>query len=645
MFDNISSKRSTQPAKYLLAVFMVFIFSTTVLYAQNVSRIKMLEKQLAEAKEDTAMIRIQTQLAFQYARTDKEKAYQYLANAEKLTAKKAYKKGDMMVTATRATIYTYETKYDESNALYLQAIKLAREIHETEREAAFILNIGHNYTYQNKYLEALKYYNQAEDLSIKTNNRHILAKIYIGKANMLSQSGRYKEAQQAIKKAIDIHKSLGNSALEGEAYSSLGHSFAVEKQHDSALVYMHKAVEIYQSIGYLTYIPVAYMDIGYELHAQGKYIEAIGYYQKAEKIYADSKRDDGMAPLYNYYGNALVKLNRFEEAEKYYQKALLHSKKDGDLEEERDALYGLFAVNKKQRNAAVALDYFEKYDELRTVILKEEQLAKVTEVEIKYETEKKEKQIALLSKDNHIKALTITAILIAFVAIGGFAFSYYKRQKLKQENRIQTEIHKQQEIATKAVFDGEQQERIRIARDLHDSIGQMLSVVKMNLSATENADNPTLQLVDKTIAEVRNISHNLIPEELNFGLFNALEDMCDKITAAGKTKTIFQVAEEVRQLKFSRQNELSIYRIVQEVLNNMIKHANATEIMLTIERLANHVILSIKDNGAGFDAAKINESKGLGWKNISARVHLLDGKMNIQSERLSGTKIEISIPE
>jgi len=154
----------------------------------------------------------------------------------------------------------------------------------------------------------------------------------------------------------------------------------------------------------------------------------------------------------------------------------------------------------------------------------------------------------------------------------------------------------------------------------------------------------TQQLVDKTITEVRNISHNLIPEELNFGLFNALEDIANKINEAGGATVTTNIPDSIRQLQLSRQNELSIYRIVQEVLNNMIKHANATLITLDMERTGNNLLLVIKDNGKGFDAAAINESKGIGWKNISARVHLLNGDLNVRSERLSGTTIEISIP-
>jgi signal transduction histidine kinase len=227
----------------------------------------------------------------------------------------------------------------------------------------------------------------------------------------------------------------------------------------------------------------------------------------------------------------------------------------------------------------------------------------------------------------------------------------YNRYKIKQKALLEVEIFRQQEIAAQSLFDGEQKERVRIARDLHDSIGQMLSVVKMNISSMDDIEvenslsNNTASLVDKTIEEVRHISHNLIPEELNFGLFNALESLCEKINNSKKTQATLRVPDSIKHYVFEKQNELSIYRIVQEVLNNMVKHAEANHININILQNEKQLLIQIKDDGKGFNTKNINEGKGLGWKNIQARVKMLNGKLEITSEKLTGTEIEISIPE
>jgi signal transduction histidine kinase len=181
----------------------------------------------------------------------------------------------------------------------------------------------------------------------------------------------------------------------------------------------------------------------------------------------------------------------------------------------------------------------------------------------------------------------------------------------------------------------------------------MLSVVKMQVStlhASAKADEKelteaSLQLVDKTITEVRSISHNLIPEELNFGLTAAIEELCRSINQSGNTVVNFNYDKAVEALQLNKQTELSVYRIVQEVLSNMAKHAAATQIDVNIHAEENKILLQLKDNGKGFDTATIQQSKGIGWKNIMARVNLLNGNMQLQSEKITGTQIEITIPQ
>lgn len=291
----------------------------------------------------------------------------------------------------------------------------------------------------------------------------------------------------------------------------------------------------------------------------------------------------------------------------------------------------------------MAYENLENYRAINDEIFNIEKLKQIEELSTKYETAEKDKLI-LEQKSKILKRNVLVCSLLGFLLMG---FIYYRNYRNKQKILLEKEIYLQNELATKALFQGEQNERIRIARDLHDSIGQMLSLIKMNLSAQEqNSESQKMQnLVDQTIDEVRAISHNLIPEELNFGIISALENLADKINTSSDTKMEIIIPEEIRSVKFQKQNELSIYRIVQEVVNNMVKHADATAINLSINKLENSLILSIKDNGKGIDDQDIKESKGIGWKNINARVNMMDGKIKINSEKLAGTQIEITLPQ
>jgi two-component system NarL family sensor kinase len=195
----------------------------------------------------------------------------------------------------------------------------------------------------------------------------------------------------------------------------------------------------------------------------------------------------------------------------------------------------------------------------------------------------------------------------------------------------------------KAVLESESKERFRIARDLHDSVGQMLSVIKMHLS-NSSENNALGEIVDKTISEVRSISHNLIPEALNFGLKRALEELIDKTNLDGKVEVSLIFEIEKSNLRLSQEKELMLFRIIQELIGNTLKHANATVIQLNFQLNHDQLEVLIVENGIGFDLNKIDESKGLGWKNTYARLALISGVITISSEKNKGSKIKIIIP-
>jgi signal transduction histidine kinase len=336
------------------------------------------------------------------------------------------------------------------------------------------------------------------------------------------------------------------------------------------------------------------------------------------------------------YKNAIV----------YCEKALAIAKAINALEIIESIYDSMSEAAAKAGDYENAFAYHKKFSDANSKFINIESAKQLSELNVKFETERKQKLIQEQQFEISKRNYWLFGAILLLILISVVAYLTIRNNKYKQDKHLQAEIHKQQEIATRSLFEGEQKERIRIARDLHDSIGQMLSVIKMNISniAQSKITNSTLELVDNTIAEVRNISHNLIPEELNFGLFTALEDMCDKINSSNVTQVAINIPDEVIAHQFEKTNELSIYRIVQEVLNNMVKHAQASQIKLDVTRQANFINLTIHDNGKGFDTAQIDKSKGLGWKNIAARVNMLDGKMQVRSEKLTGTQIEIMIP-
>jgi two-component system NarL family sensor kinase len=421
-------------------------------------------------------------------------------------------------------------------------------------------------------------------------------------------------------------------------------------KYDKAIIAYKNALDVYTKKNIPAKIAMALSNVAIVYKFQKDYAASLQYNFKAIDLSLKNGDEWMMAATYNNIGNLYGELGDFKNAKLYCEKSIAIATKINAIEIVESAYDSMGDAAAKVGDYKSAFEYHKLYAQTKDKFINLDNTRQLSELNVKFETERKQKLIQQQQFEISRKNYWLFGSVILLILGVSLAFLIIRKNKYKQEKLLQAEVFKQQEIANRSLFEGEQKERIRIARDLHDSIGQMLSVIKMNISVLQPQDaevpavNNALNLVDKTINEVRHISHNLIPEGLNFGLFAALEDLCEKVNSAGGTEVMLNVPEDIRQYQFAKPNELSIYRIVQEVLNNMMKHAQATHIDIDIVQKESNLTLSIKDNGKGFDASKIDESKGIGWKNIAARVNLLDGKMQVQSEQLKGTQIEIFIP-
>ena len=207
--------------------------------------------------------------------------------------------------------------------------------------------------------------------------------------------------------------------------------------------------------------------------------------------------------------------------------------------------------------------------------------------------------------------------------------------------------------ATEAVLKGEEQERSRLAKDLHDGLGGMLSGIKYsfqtmkgNLVMTpENhqAFERSMDMLDSSIKEMRRVAHNMMPEALvKFGLDTALKDFCNDINQTGALKVNYQ-SPGLQGAMIDQTTAITIYRIVQELLNNMMKHAAATQAIVQVSKTDNSIGITVEDNGKGFDPAILKNARGIGWENIQGRVDYLKGTVDIQSAPGKGTSVHIEI--
>ena len=227
-----------------------------------------------------------------------------------------------------------------------------------------------------------------------------------------------------------------------------------------------------------------------------------------------------------------------------------------------------------------------------------------------------------------------------------------QKQKLQQQRISELETEKQLEAA-EAVVKGEEQERTRLAKDLHDGLGGMLSGIKYSFNTMKGnlvmtpenhqAFERSMDMLDSSIREMRRVAHNMMPEALvRFGLDTALNDFCNDINQSGALKINYQ-SIGLEGVAIDQTVAITLYRIVQELINNTMKHAEATSAIVQITKSNGQLSVTVEDDGKGFDTNMLKTNKGIGWINIQNRVEFLKGKLDIRSAIGEGTSVQIEL--
>jgi signal transduction histidine kinase len=225
-----------------------------------------------------------------------------------------------------------------------------------------------------------------------------------------------------------------------------------------------------------------------------------------------------------------------------------------------------------------------------------------------------------------------------------------KQQDELQQQRIRELEKDKQLVAVDAMLKGQEEERSRLAKDLHDGLGGLLSGVKFSLINMKDnliitPDNMaiferSLDMIDGSIKELRRVAHNMMPEMLvKFGLDEALKEYCNSINATKLLSVKYQSMGMDNRIEKS--SEIIIYRIIQELLNNIIKHAAATTAMVQLIKEEDRFNIVVEDNGKGFDTALLKTNKGAGLTSVQSRVDYLKGRLDIHSENGTGTLVNI----
>ena len=568
----------------------------------------------------------------------------------------------------------------------------------------FILCLSANISAQVNYNELEEKLNQARE----ENNYNDLAETYLAIGNYQEEySKNHEKAFESFTRAMQYFKLVQDSNAYHLTKLKVANHFRLTGQRLQALDNYNEIIHYFKRTNQDKNLAKAYLDVSI-LHADNNDLEPQGLYLDSIQSFSFIKSDTLFNVLFNFekirYFKSVSDLNEarrlcqetFElseylESDLYKGKALFYlgtlvtnSKPKESLVHFQDAysfvekrplepikldlLKELSEAHLKNKEFEEAYLYSKKYSELNDSILNKERAEAINNLTVKYETREKNREIELLERqtelvkdvnDQQRRALYVLGGGMLLLAITTYFIVQFFRQRIKatriinaQRDKIDKQKIKDLENDVKinsmqSVIEGQELERERIAKDLHDSLGGLLSAIKLQFEkvrSDSNIDgedfNNAQGLLDTAVDEVRSISRNLQPGSLNdMGLVAAINDLVNRYRGEAYPEIDFQHYNIPRDM--DNMFATSLYRIIQELLNNAIKYAKANEIIIQINKEDDEIIISLEDDGIGFNTKSFE--KGMGLENVQSRVSYLKGDLQIDSQENIGTSYLIHV--
>ncbi|MCA6078805.1 tetratricopeptide repeat-containing sensor histidine kinase [Fulvivirga sedimenti] len=486
------------------------------------------------------------------------------------------------------------------------------------------------------------------------NGDRALSLLYLGSVEGLLEN--FQKSAEYFSEAEKAAWLQGDSVRVCQALANLGSTLTDLEKYDSALSVLNRAEELGRIKGmYASWTASLMNNIGNAYMGTEEYEQALQYFHRAYSLWQDSGENDHVALVLNNIGYAHYNLEQLDSTSYYYYKSAAIARERDEKRNLYFVLDNLAGLYLKLGNMDSVVKYQDEYQELYSQIYEKESQETISNLRIQYETEKMERENMLqkvqIQEARNRQRLLLIALLVLLVA-GLVTYILYKRREIRREKEFRkiNDILKDQEIRSfHSVLDAQEKERKRIAEELHDKLGSTLSAAKLYFNNIEELAvnheskviNKGMELLDIAVQDVRMISHNMLSGVLSqFGLVAALNDLTETITGSGKIK--MKVLTHGVNQRLDQKSELHVYRIIQELVSNALKHSNATEVIVQVTQHDNEMTVTVEDNGSGFETARAPE--GMGLRNVMNRVGLLNANINIDTGRGKGTLITIDIP-
>ncbi len=614
-----------------------------------------------------------------------------LEKAEKIFIKYKNKYGLSTVYQTMGNVFRDKGSNDIAIEYFLKALKLEEENKDVKSIGSIQNNLGRLMNETKNYPEALKYYTQSIQTSKTIGDLRLIGIAQLNLCNVYAVQLNYPKAIELLLEAKANFIKSGFQRGVQICINNLGAINLRQGNYDTAIIYLKESLAIAKENQTQLGVALVQQNIGFGYMKLKRFDESLHWFEDAET----TANKYGTEPftygeIYNHRSMLDSTTGNFESAFRYRSKYIAITEKiSGEsVIKQVNELKTKYDVEKKE----LLISLLNKTDSIKSLAIANQQIAinknlyeianqkleladadlqiadDSLQLSIKNETilqnrldsTQKEERINDLNKQRRIQELEVYRKNAAIIALSVFTvlllllgFSFYKRRTLQQQANMQATLAKQQQKATIEIIQAEEKERKRIAEDLHDGVGQLMTAAWLNLQALNEQStlddspksqliNKTLLLVDESCKEVRQVSHNMMPNALlRKGLVNAVKEFISQINTG---KLSINVQTEELQNPLQSHVETILYRVIQESVNNVVKHALATQLDISINQDEVGIDVMIEDNGKGFDTTLTREADGIGLQNIRSRIAYLKGSVTWDSSANNGTLVAIHIP-
>jgi len=534
--------------------------------------------------------------------------------------------------------YIKKGNYSEAILKCLIADSIIAKNDLTDRSAEILMYKGIAFQAIGLQTEGLNYLIQSQQMTEETKNQSLFPELYYYLALSFYNVDNYEKCREYARSSIKEEKKIGNETATIKCYLLMANTF---ENPDS----IQKYLQLADSHGKVVNNNYSRASI---MNNKALFYKAMGNYTKSKSLYiaaiylTDSNRLQELnSYLYNNFAYLLMDEKKFDSAKLLLDKALKISKKLKNIELEGVVLDSYSDFYLKVNDSARSFKYYKESVKLKNEFRIKQQTERSAFLSTVFETDKKEKQLTL--KQNELNRLNIIVLGILLLLTISIAILIYTRQKLinRKTRLLALEKEKKLDVAN-ALIEGQDVERKRLAMDLHDGVTPRIGMLRMAVENELKNSEHLVEIVhsfDDIIQEVREMSHKMLPTQLeNKGLVFAIDNFI-QLTKKNQEFDIKFYSNLTDRLQ--PKLEINLFFITYELINNAMKHANAQTIDVQLVRTQNAIMISVEDDGKGFN--KNEEFDGHGLRNLRERVKFLDGIFEIESNIGEGTLINIEV--